>query len=144
MDDSKEEKRTIENFTDFDWDKWRESWDEQSDGESDSDQTRIDFEKRERQEDQIEFTQQNSTTPHTCPAAVNRIKNGPENYSKIIGSGNRYTDPTFPHSKNEMVWWPSHPRTDNLSFKNFRVSAFKAPLGNSLFGSKGVRAFDII
>lgn len=48
-----------------------------------------------------------------------KVKNGPANFLKIIGSGKPFVDSTFPRTKDEMVWWPSNPRTDELSFRNF-------------------------
>jgi hypothetical protein len=60
-----------------------------------------------------------SAVQHSCDSPIMKVKNGPANYLKIIGSGKPYVDSTFPRTKDEMVWWPSNPRTDELSFRNF-------------------------
>lgn len=64
---------------------------------------------------------------HTCTANIERIKAGPADWQKILGSGTKYVDASMPHEKGEMVYWPSHPRRDNLSFKNFQVVGYAPP-----------------
>ena len=60
-----------------------------------------------------------SAVQHKCNEPIMKVKNGPANFLKIIGSGKPFVDSTFPRTKDEMVWWPSNPRTDELSFRNF-------------------------
>jgi hypothetical protein len=44
-----------------------------------------------------------------------------------------------------MVWWPSHPRKDELTFRNFHVAGFQGPSeDDSLWGSQGVKPLDIV
>jgi len=87
---------------------------------------------------------QTEAIQHTCTASIERIKKGPVDWKDILGSGKSYVDESFPHEKNEMVYWPSHPRRDNLSFKNFNVVGFAPPRGEELWGSHGVQPFDIV
>jgi hypothetical protein len=53
-------------------------------------------------------------TSHNCQYSINRIKAGPANFNTIIGSGNKYTDATFPASS-EMIRWTDYPGSDNLA-----------------------------
>lgn len=55
---------------------------------------------------------------HSCSAPINTVKAGPANYLKILGSGVSYSDDSFPTLKNEMIYWPSNPRQDDLSMSN--------------------------
>ena len=89
------------------------------------------------------FTQTEAIS-HTCTASIERLKAGPADWKSILGSGRQYIDESMPHSKNEMVYWPSHPRRDELSFASFRVAGFAPPRGNSLWGETGVVPHDIV
>lgn len=89
------------------------------------------------------FTQTQAIA-HTCTSSIERFKAGPADWKSILGSGRKYVDETMPHTKNDTVYWPSHPRRDELSFARFNVVGFAPPQGSSMWGSKGVVPHDII
>ena len=56
---------------------------------------------------------------HSCDGPINMVKAGADNFLNVLGTGQTYSDSAFPPTKDEMIWWPSNPRRDELSFRNF-------------------------
>jgi len=40
-------------------------------------------------------------------------------WENIVGSGKKYLDSSMPLVKEELLYWPDYPRTDELSFARF-------------------------
>lgn len=55
-------------------------------------------------------------TAKTCATAINIIKKGPADFSRIIGSGMSYSDPDFPAGP-DAFYWSQFPRPNGLSSK---------------------------
>ena len=82
---------------------------------------------------------------HTCQYSINRIKAGAADYKSIIGSGNKYTDNSFP-ANSEMISWSDFPRSDSGGLSSYvtsctykRISDFYP--NNKLFNQ--ISTFDI-
>lgn len=55
--------------------------------------------------------------PNTCTSSFDRINAGPYDYSKIIGTGNRFNDDYFFPATADMILWTNMPRTGSASLK---------------------------
>lgn len=64
----------------------------------------------------------------TCAAAVKRAVEGPDDWTKIIGSGQKYVDVTMP-ADSSMIVWTGFARTDNAKLSSYLgyVKSFKRP-----------------
>ncbi len=47
---------------------------------------------------------------HSCDGPITSVKAGPDDFVAIIGSGQTYTDSSFPQQRDGMVFWSSNPR----------------------------------
>jgi hypothetical protein len=47
---------------------------------------------------------------HTCDGPIANIRAAPDDFVTIVGSGQTYTDLTFPQQTDGMVYWSSNPR----------------------------------
>jgi hypothetical protein len=50
---------------------------------------------------------------HSCRTAVERMKKAPIDHTKIVNTGNKYTDADFDVTK-DVLWWPDY-KYDSLS-----------------------------
>ena len=53
--------------------------------------------------------------PNTCYAAIDRVKAGPYDYAKIVGSGKKFSDDYFFPANQDMLIWPENPRSGAAS-----------------------------
>ena len=78
---------------------------------------------------------------YQCGDAIRRSLAGPDDWTKIIGSGNEYSDTTMPADRS-MVVWPGFERSDHASLKKYLgyIRSYKRPTQMesrpSLWGSK--------
>jgi hypothetical protein len=110
-----------------------------------SQQVRVSQSRLGKMNNNLEFAEVSSEagTTHTCQYAINRIKAGPANFNTIVGSGQAYSDATFP-SGYEMLRWDDMPGSYNLQSYANSCTYYRASskLGNNLFGND-ISPFDI-
>ena len=72
------------------------------------------------------------------------MKAGPVNFNSIIGTGNSYTDSSFPPSS-EMLRWSDYPGSYSLASyaSSVSFSRVKSKINDGLFGN-GISPFDIV
>jgi len=72
---------------------------------------------------------------HSCQYAVNRMKKPVVDYSKIIGSGSKWSDPDFNHLDN-AIWWSDYPY-NSLNTASFEWARARDRIPNaSIFGTQ--------
>jgi hypothetical protein len=64
----------------------------------------------------------------SCDFNIKRIKNGPDNWTKIIGTGSKYSDPLFP-ADNSMIVWSGYARSDFGSLGSYlsKITGYRRP-----------------
>lgn len=83
----------------------------------------------------------------TCTYAIDQFKAGPDDFRSIIGSGNAYTDATFPKGYSG-IRWTEYPQPTSLSLSyQAQYSSWYRPTqiytGLSLFGPNGIKTSDV-
>ena len=86
--------------------------------------------------------------PHTCQSNIERALVGPENYSKVIGSGQKFEDSKYFPASPSMITWSDFPRKSNSLASHLKsISAFRSPLevdsNADFWGTKGIAPIDI-
>jgi Calpain family cysteine protease len=64
----------------------------------------------------------------SCDFNIKRIKNGPENWRKFIGTGSKYSDPLMP-ADTSLVVWKGYERTDSAALTSYLsyIRSYKRP-----------------
>lgn len=97
----------------------------------------------------IPYQLQQVGAAYQCTTAVQRAIAGPDDWTKVIGTGKQYEDPTFP-ADSSMIVWPGFQRADSAALSRYvpTITKFIRPSqwesNPSLWGKDGIESNDIV